>query len=456
MRLFSGLFFFFLWFVAQVSTAQYFGKSRSEDNEDFMQQDSVPRHWSISLKAIPLNKRWNLSVGGEIRYYYQNYQHVNFGEVPSNFVSDSPEQLLQRALIHTSFSWRNRFRIFTQLNHTKRYLNQNPINNQVDEDLMAFHQLFLEIPLSSKSTLRLGKQEEIFGGERLLAAREGPNNRMTHAGIHFRYKPSNYSTDVFWVRPMTLTPGFLDDQMSNENLLGIYFSNVDFQKPFLFDFYSIYFQSPKREYLFRVGEEKRNTFGFRMFSKPGKWQYSFENAYQLGTFKDKNIQAFMAIFDVSRQMGSKYFWGFSGNWVPGDKNYLDDQLNTFNTLFARPPFGQTVALNITNTLNLSPYIKYQANDLINLTLRASFVTRQSLSDGIFTPNMTPMRPLPNQVIESKKNGIGNIYTLDNNFIFSKRWIGLAELGICDAGDYLKETGRGKDVFYFAMRSAYKF
>jgi hypothetical protein len=33
---------------------------------------------------------------------------------------------------------------------------------------------------------------------------------------------------------------------------------------------------------------------------------------------------------------------------------------------------------------------------------------------------------------------------------------LAELGICDAGDYLKETGRGKDVFYFAMRSAYKF
>jgi hypothetical protein len=164
----------------------------------------------------------------------------------------------------------------------------------------------------------------------------------------------------------------------------------------------------------------------------------------------------MAIFDVSRQMGSKYFLGFSGNWVPGDKNYLDDQLNTFNTLFARPPFGQTVALNITNTLNLSPYIKYQANDLINLTLRASFVTRQSLSDGIFTPNMTPMRPLPNQVIESKKNVIGNIYTLDNNFIFSKRWIGLVELGICDAGDYLKETGRGKDVFYFAMRSAYKF
>ena len=456
MKLFVVFGFFFFWILPLDLTAQYFGKSRSEDNEMFIKQDSMPRHWSISLKAIPLNKNWSLSVGGEIRYYYQNYQHVNFGEVPSNFKSDSPDQLLQRVMIHSSLSWRKGYRIFTQFNHTKRYLNQNPINNQVDEDLLAFHQLFLEIPISSKSVLRLGKQEEVFGAERLLASREGPNNRMTHAGIHFKYKQNNYSSDVFWVRPMTLTPGFLDDHLSSENLIGMYFSNVDFHQPFLVDFYSIYFQSPQREYLFRIGEEKRNTFGFRIFSKPGKWQFSFENAFQLGSFNDKKIQAFMSIFDVSRQIGSKCFLGFSGNWVPGDKNYLDDQLNTFNTLFARPPFGQTVALNITNTLNLSPYIKYQANDLINLTMRASFVTRQSLSDGIFTPNMTPMRPLPNQVVDTNKYGIGDIYTLENNFNFSKRWIGLVELGICEAGDYLKETGRGKDVFYFALRSAYKF
>lgn len=449
------LILFFLIFSNEIN-AQFFGKSRSDDNEKLWKMDTTSKHWSLPLKGIQLGKDFQMSLGGELRYYFQHYDHVNFGEIPSNFVNESPDQLLQRVLMQVSVSWKNRIRLFTQLNHTKRYFNDNPINNQADENVLAFQQLFLEVPLSKNSFLRFGKQEEIFGGERLLAGREGPNTRMTHAGLHYRFKNANYTADAFWVRPMFMRPGVWDDEISKEHLVGIYLSNVDFHQSFLFDFYSIYFQSPKREYLFRIGEEKRNSIGFRIFSKPNKWQYSIENVYQFGTFQDRSIQAFMTIFDVSRQMNHSFYAGFSGNWVPGDRGYGDNQLNTFNTLFARPPFGQTVSLNISNTLNLSPYIRFQPNEFYNMTLRASFVTRQSLADGIYTPNMTPMRPLPNHSLESSAKGVGNIYTLETNFNFSKRWVGLLELGVCEAGDYLKDTGKGKDVFYFAVRSGYKF
>jgi hypothetical protein len=164
----------------------------------------------------------------------------------------------------------------------------------------------------------------------------------------------------------------------------------------------------------------------------------------------------MSIFDVSRRINKSYFIGFSGNWVPGDKNYTDNQLNTFNTLFARPPFGQTVSLNITNTLNLSPYFKYQPNDFANIILRASFVSRESTEDGLFTPNMSPMRPLLNHLVDSKAKAVGNIYTIETNLNFSKRWVALLEFGFCEAGQYLKDTGKGKNVYYWALRSGYKF
>ncbi|MHA8049695.1 alginate export family protein [Aquirufa sp. ROCK-SH2] len=440
------------------SNAQYFGKSRSDDNLVALQKDTLLNIWARNLKHIQLDtsQKWKLAIGGELRYNYQNYEHFNFGEVPSTFLTDSPQQLLQRVMLHAALSTKNKFRVFLQFNHTERFFNNNPINNQSDEDIFSIHQFFLEIPTSKNAFLRLGKQEEVYGGERLLASREGPNTRMTHAGMHFRYKQPNLLADVFWVRPMIMKPGALDDELSKEDLIGVYFSNVDFHKPYLFDFYSIYFQSPKREYLFKIAEEKRNSIGFRFISKPNKWQYSIENVYQFGSFGESSISAFMSIFDVSRQIHHYYTLGFSGNWVPGDKNYDDNQLNTFNTLFSRPPFGQTVSLNITNTLNLSPYFRFHPNDFIQMTLRGSFVTRESLKDGLFSPNMSPMRPILNHKFESTARNVGNIFTLETNLNLTRSLQGLIEFGYCEAGDYLKDTGNGKDVFYFAMRAAYKF
>ncbi len=245
--------------------SQYFGKSRSDDNENLLLQDSLHGKRSLGLKQISLNKNINLSLGGEVRYYYQNYQHVNFGEIPSNYLTESPDQLLQRILIQSNLTWKNKFRIFTQLNHTKRFFNPNTISSQTDEDVLSFQQLFAELHFTKNNHLRIGKQEEIYGGERLLAAREGPNTRMSHVGLNYRMNTKRFMLDAFWVRPMTMKPGVLDDEITDENIIGLYLSNVDFQQPYLFDFYSIYFQSHRREYLFKVGEEKRNSLGFRIF-----------------------------------------------------------------------------------------------------------------------------------------------------------------------------------------------
>jgi hypothetical protein len=88
-------------------------------------------------------------------------------------------------------------------------------------------------------------------------------------------------------------------------------------------------------------------------------------------------------------------------------------------LYAKPPFGQTVSLNITNTINFSPYVRYQHTNKWLATLRSSFVTRESLADGIFTPNMMPLRPILGKNRDSNAHHVGNIFTMDANYFPNK-------------------------------------
>jgi hypothetical protein len=50
----------------------------------------------------------------------------------------------------------------------------------------------------------------------------------------------------------------------------------------------------------------------------------------------------------------------------------------------------------------------------------------------------------------------DIYAVDVNYVPTKHYFFQAELGYCKAGAYLKETGAGENVIYFAIRNAIKF
>jgi hypothetical protein len=208
--------------------------------------------------------------------------------------------------------------------------------------------------------------------------------------------------------------------------------------------------------MFKKGNENRHTFGTRLYSSLGPWNYDVELAKQVGAFDELSISSFMAVWDFNISPIQYFYLGFSGNYVPGDKSNSDSQLNTFNTLYAKPPFGQTVALNITNTINLSPYVRYQHTNKWLVTLRSSFVTRESLVDGIFTPNMMPLRPILEKNRDSNARHVGNIFTMDANYFPNKNVSLQFEFGYCAAGDYMSSTGNGRDVIYFALKNAFKF
>jgi hypothetical protein len=79
-----------------------------------------------------------------------------------------------------------------------------------------------------------------------------------------------------------------------------------------------------------------------------------------------------------------------------------------------------------------------------------------MEDGVYIPNMSQLRPYDRAKMTSDKLAVCNIFAMDLNYVPTKHYFFQAEIGYCKAGSYLKDTGVGENVIYFAIRNAIKF
>ena len=135
------------------SHAQNIARLRFDDDFSYLKADSLKTTWKEKIKNVSLGSHVQLSLGGEWREQYQSYEHLNFGEVPADFITSSPHQIMHRIMFHANVTYKKSFRIFAQLNNTARFLNPNPITSQLDENLLSIHQLFLDAHLKGARIL---------------------------------------------------------------------------------------------------------------------------------------------------------------------------------------------------------------------------------------------------------------------------------------------------------------
>src|SRR4029078_123692 len=75
-----------------------------------------------------------------------------------------------------------------------------------------------EIPL----TLRIGRQELIYGHARIIGPFEWVSNRRTFDGIKLFYASDKWDIDAFYVRPVTIKRTQLDPWNDEYNFYGVY------------------------------------------------------------------------------------------------------------------------------------------------------------------------------------------------------------------------------------------
>lgn len=429
-----------------------FKQLRYDEDYSVLHKDST-KSWynSIKFAALSKNHRAYVSVGGDIRYQYLWFKNEGWGESEA----DNDGYILTRYLVHADVHAGKHFRTFIQLQSSlANGMVKTP--SPVDENQLDLHQAFVDIG-SQDLTFRIGRQELLYGSQRLVSVREGPNNRHSFDAAKLIYKAKLVKGDLFFSYYVRSKQKIFDDGFNkNTRFWGLY--TVWNQVPLLknVDLYYFGLHNKKATFDDGTGKEIRHTAGSRIWNTQNDWRYDIEGLYQFGKFASKNISAWSFSVNTGYKFSKIKFKpevGIKTEWISGDAKYDDDKLQTLHPLFPRGGyFGLVSLIGPANLFDIHPSLTFDLTQKLGLNMDYDVFWRYSKNDGIYGPNVAVIYSGRN----SSRKYIGRqfstdlVYTPNNNLYFR------AEFTSFKAGDYLKDVGPGKNILFTAFTAQLKF
>lgn len=397
----------------------------------------------------------NYSFGGEARYQYFNFKNQDWGESPP----DNDGFVLARYLAHGDFRAGNHLRVFAELQSSLSSGQPSP-PSPVDQNTLDLHQAYVDYstPMGrGKITLRAGRQELTYGSQRLVAVREGPNNRQSFDGGKVAYSAEKMKLDLFYANYVIARSNIFDDRFSNAIRLWGAYGTLN-ALPFFQNLDLYYLGIHKKVTTFDEGKgsETRHSFGARTFKNSATWRYDIEGLYQLGDFNASNIAAWTLSSNISYTFFNTRLQPQAGlkiEAISGDKDSGDGKLNTFNPLFPRGAyFGLAALIGPYNLFDIHPSIQFNLSKEMVFALDYDLFWRMSRNDGLYAVN--------GKMIYAGKAGtskqIGRQLGASLEFPLGKYFDFKQEFTWFDAGEYIKQAGPGKDILMTGSTLTFKF
>ncbi len=303
--------------------------------------DNTEKDFFDRIKRIHLGDNWMLSLGG-------NFWVRNVNEWDSRLTPHDNTFNLVRTRLHGDLWYQDRLRIFAEFIDARTF-DQDLPRLPIDENRHDILNLFADIKLldiaDAPTYVRVGRQELLYGSQRLISTLDWANTRRTFQGVKTFWHSPKLDIDTFWVRPMLTDVNEFDgrpDQWDkNRNFYGVWGS----YKPMKGHFADLYFLSldNKPRSATRQGgalvDSTIHTIGSRYVGDYEHVLFELEGMYQFGERDVQDISAgavaagvgyHFAALPMNPQMWLRY------DYASGDDNPNDGTYNTFNQLF---PFG---------------------------------------------------------------------------------------------------------------------
>lgn len=411
------------------------------------------------LKCAPLGDgpagRSYLTLGGEVRERFETYNNINFGfnKAPAN-----NHYVLQRLLLNADLHMTDYFRAFAQLGHMDRF-GERGVTSTTDinrgEIMQAFFDVSTRGPLGDKPTLRVGREELLFGWQRLIAVREGPNVRRAFDGVRFTDRIGDVAFDAFMTRPVLNSDGSFDD-VSNpaQTLSGVYLTAPVFGG-LKADVYWLGYSRDGAKFRGLTGNERRETYGARVFGDAHGFDWNFEGDYQTGSFRNLDIRAYWLAASTGYRLEAAPWsprLGLQANVASGDKG--GSTLGTFNALYPRLPYFAEISMLVpANVRDVRPTLTVNPAKNVQVVLGYDMLWRDSTADGLYGSGETLFTGT------SAKNVTGA--RIGEESSFDIRWRVDQHLSVgaiaahMTAGPALAEAG-GKPINFGVLYMKYKF
>jgi hypothetical protein len=252
--------------------------------------------------------------------------------------------------------------------------------------LSAFADVVPYLTDDESLTLRGGRFGMSFGSSRLVATRAAPNIAFRFDGFEMIYSRPLWEATAFLTRPVEDTGG-ISGGNPDFAFWGLYVTHW-FDKPHKLgvDLYYLGIANEHARYASGSGDEKRHSFGSRIFGAHNQWDWNGEAVIQVGTFGNESILAWTASLDSGYTWDAKWQprLGLKVDVASGDNS--DGHQGTFNALFFKSGyFNDASTIRPANLIDVHPNLAANLTRSVSVNGGADVFWRYSKEDAIYAP-----------------------------------------------------------------------
>ncbi len=190
-----------------------------------------------------------------------------------------------------------------------------PIEENRSDLLNAFGDMLLVDNGCGELWARVGRQELLYGAQRLASPLDWANTRRTFEGAKVFWRGEEWDADAFWTMPVAPDAKNFDQAIDSQEFLGTWLTWKEAP------------DGPLDLYFLRYAEYDGatdfdfNTFGARWNGSYHCWQWDLQGAYQFGEFGAADVNAGMFTAGIGRSWKNTPWqwelWTYY-DWASGD------------------------------------------------------------------------------------------------------------------------------------------
>ncbi len=270
-----------------------------------------------------------LDLGGQYRLRFQD--EINMRGLGLTGLDD--QFLLRRLRLYANWNVSDNVRVYGEyLGATSDY--EDFLPRAIDENPHELQNMFVDLRLVEGQDgdlwARGGRQELLYGSQRLISPLDWANTRRTFDGAKIYYQGDDWSLDGFWVQPIFAEPQSLDSPDGTQEFYALWWSYRGIPDE-LVDLYWIGYADYDAPFA-AASTFKFQTAGLHWKRQRDQWLAEFEGGYQFGEFGDLSHSAGFFTIGVGRELPNlpwnPVLWVYF-DWASGD----DTIGNGFNQLF---------------------------------------------------------------------------------------------------------------------------
>ena len=292
-----------------------------------------------SLKLLPVGRcgrLGTLDVGGQLRLRY--HHEVGMGQVAGNtrFQDTENDFMLTRLRLYTNWRMSDDIRFYCEGILSDVTDDAVYVPRGIDINYGDLLNLFMDVRLTENTTVRVGRQEMLYGVHRTVSPLDWANTRRTFDGVKVMYKNCDWAIDAFYTGLVNVDPHDFDNGDYQQDFYGVYsvYSGLDSATV---DLYYLGYDNEHTGGAPGTDDFSLHTLGARLSGSRGDWLYEIEGGPQFGRQSAVRGGVNHSAGFVTAGIGRKLDMAWSPTlWVYYDYASGDDgngDFNRYNQLF---------------------------------------------------------------------------------------------------------------------------